>query len=209
VTEPPTAEIKRDLRRYYDTNAAARDERGEADWRDALRTAFAAKLRDEDKRRLLEIGAGSGHSAAYFATDGFDVVATDLSPEHVEHCLAKGLHAHVADFYDLAFSDGLFDAIWAMSCLLHVPDADLPDVLGELSRVLIPGGLLHVGLWEGPNREGPLGDDPDTGPQRFFALRTDDHARKLFGNHFSIESFASSEVPDHDMAYQVMLLRKP
>ena len=209
MTDHPATDIKRDLRTYYDTNAAARDERGEAAWRDALRTEFADRLRAEKKERLLEIGAGVGYSSKYFATNGFDVVATDLSPEHIERCLSKGLHAHVADFYDLPFDDGLFDSIWAMSCLLHVPDADLPAVLSGLSRVLASGGLMHVGLWEGPNHEGTWDDDPQAGPQRFFALRTDDHVRDLFGEQFTIESFDSFVPPDHDLTYQQLVLRKP
>jgi SAM-dependent methyltransferase len=208
VSDTTTADIKRDLVRYYDTNADGRDERGEAAWRDQPRAAFAEQLREEGKQRVLEIGAGVGYSSAYFRDQGFDVVATDLSPEHVERCLDKGLHAHVVDFYNLPFTDGLFDAIWAMSCLVHVPDADLPRVLDELSRVLAPGGLVHVGLWEGPNSEGPNADDSE-GMQRFYALRSEERVEELFGERFSIESFTSFVPPDHDMRYQQLLLRKP
>ena len=68
--------------------------------------------RCEPSRRpaLLEIGAGSGHSAAFFAGEGFNVAAIDLSPLNIERCEAKGLDARVADFADLPFPDGSFDA---------------------------------------------------------------------------------------------------
>ena len=117
-------EIKQDLVLSYDSDAAARDERGEPDWRDEHREFFAATMRAEDKTRLLEIGAGSGHSAAFFVAEGFAVIATDLSPGNVARCRAKGLDARVGDFYDLDFPDDSFEAIWAMSCLMHAPDAD-------------------------------------------------------------------------------------
>ncbi|GMQ85493.1 MAG: hypothetical protein BMS9Abin07_1059 [Acidimicrobiia bacterium] len=213
MTDPSTAEIKGGLVRYYDSDATARDSRGEPGWKDEHRAAFAAFLRSEDKSRLLEIGAGSGYSAAYFAEQGFDVVATDLSPANVERARAKGLDAEVADFYDLAYEDESFDAIWAMSCLVHVPDDDLARVLAELKRVLITGGLLQVGLWEGNDEEGPWGNELGGSPgderlRRFFSRRSEERVHRLFGGVFSIESFTAFVPQDSDNTYQLLRLRK-
>ena len=174
MTHPTLDEIKDGLVRYYDADATARDDRGEPGWRDEHRASFAGLLRSEHKRRLLEIGAGSGFSSAYFAEEGLDVIATDLSAANVERARAKGLDAEVAAFYDLGYEDESFDALWAISFLVHVPDDDLPSVLEGLARVLISGGLMQVGLWEGHDEEGPWGNDPvgisDSGDdlRRFF-----------------------------------------
>jgi len=215
MTHPTLDEIKDGLVRYYDADATARDDRGEPGWRDEHRASFAGLLRSEGKSRLLEIGAGSGYSSAYFAEQGLDVIATDLSAANVERARAKGLDADVADFYDLRYEDGSFDAIWAMSCLVHVPDDDLPSVLEGLARVLIAGGLMQVGLWEGHNEEGPWGNDAagiaNSGDdlRRFFSRRSDERVRELFGAVFSIESFTSFDPEESDTTYQLLRLRKP
>jgi SAM-dependent methyltransferase len=204
-------EIKQDLVRSYDADAVARDERGEPDWRDEHRTLFTATLKAERKSRLLEIGAGSGHSAVFFVDEGFTVVATDLSPGNVARCRAKGLDGRVGDFYDLEFPDGSFDAIWAMSCLMHAPDADLPDVLNEMARVLVPEGIAMVGLWGGSGTAG-MWEGDDHVPPRFYSLRTDDQVRSAFAAAFVIERFDSiANRPDDppDMHYQLVTVRKP
>ena len=167
-------------------------------------------MRADKKVRLLEIGAGSGHSAAFFVEQGFTVIATDLSPGNVARCRAKGLDARVGDFYDLDFPDGSFDAIWAMSCLMHAPDADLPDVLGEMARVLVPGGIAMIGLWGGRGTSG-IWEGDDHVPPRFYALRTNDQVRAAFAESFDIERFDSIvDQPDDppDMHYQLLTVRK-
>jgi SAM-dependent methyltransferase len=203
-------EIKQDLVRSYDADADARDGRGEPDWRDEHRRLFTAAMRAEDKTRLLEIGAGSGHSAAFFVAEGFTVIATDLSPGNVARCRAKGLDAKVGDFYDLDSPDGSFDAIWAMSCLMHAPDADFQDVLHELARVLVADGIAMIGLWGGLGTSGAWEGD-DHVPPRFYALRTDDQVRAAFADAFVIERFDSIPDPsgDHpDTHYQLLEVRK-
>jgi SAM-dependent methyltransferase len=210
-TAPDVRAIKADLVRSYDASAGERDARGEPAWRDAYRSEFASTLREERKTRVLEIGAGSGHSAAFFANDGFDVVAVDLSPLNVERCRAKGLDARVADFSDLPFADGTFDAVWSMSCLMHAPDEELPKSLSEMSRVLATGGIALVGMWGGDGRAGNL-DDGVHDPPRFFALRTDEQVRRMFGEVFAVESFESRPGDSDDSGdehYQIVTMRKP
>ena len=203
-------EIKRDLVSSYDADAVARDERGEPDWRNEHRARFVAAMRADEKTRLLEIGAGSGHSAAFFVAEGFTIVAIDLSPGNVARCRAKGLDARVGDFYDLDLPDGSFDAIWAMSCLMHVPDADLSVVLSEMTRVLVSGGMAMIGLWGGHGTSGVWEGD-DLVPPRFYALRTDDHVLAAFTDAFDIERFDSIYDPSDDRSdahYQLLTVRK-
>lgn len=202
--------IKRDLVSSYDADAIARDERGEPDWRGDHQASFSSAMQAEGKSRLLEIGAGSGHSAAFFVTEGFTVVAIDLSPGNVARCRAKGLDAHVGDFYNLDFPDGSFDAIWAMSCLMHAPDADLPDVIDEMARVLAQDGIAMIGLWGGPGTAGVWEGD-DHVPPRFYALRTDHQVRAAFAAAFIIEAFETRLDPsdaDSETHYQLLRVRK-
>ncbi|MGI9610176.1 MAG: class I SAM-dependent methyltransferase [Acidimicrobiia bacterium] len=170
----------------YDNHASERDERGEADWRWPLAEAFLARL--AVGARLLEIGAGTGFTARWFADAGLRVVATDLSPAQVERCRAKDLEAHVRDMYHLDFPAGSFDAVWAMNCLLHVPNDDLHDVLSGIHDVLVRGGLFQLGLWGGVEEEGIYENDFYL-PPRFFSLRTDDDIQRRVSEVFEVVSF--------------------
>ena len=191
-------------------SALARDERGEPDWRDPHRRAFAATLSSEGKTRILEIGAGPGHSSAFFAAEGFSVVATDLSPGNVERCLTKGLDARVADFTNLDFPDESFDGIWALSCLMHATDEDFMLAIDEMARVLSRRGLVVAGMWGGDGTAETLEDDVIE-PPRFFAWRTDGHVRAAFGRAFDIEEFEVVDGPRDDPReehYQLVRMRK-
>ena len=208
---PDAHAIKADLVRSYDSTAARRDERGEPGWRDEYRTGLAATMRSEQKTRLLEIGAGSGHSAAFFAGDGFEGSAIDLSPLNIERCKAKGLDAQVADFADLPFPDDSFDAIWSMSSFMHAPDAELAKAIAEMDRVLVSGGIAVVGLWGGDGSTGMVDDDVHD-PPRYFAWRTDDQVNASFGEAFVIERFEiipDAEDSSADEHYQLLTMRKP
>ena len=212
MSEAPDARaIRADLVRSYDSTAARRDERGEPQWRDEYRIELAATMRAEQMTRLLEIGAGSGHSATFFAGEGLSVAAIDLSPLNIERCVAKGLDARVADFAELPFPDESFDAIWSMSCFMHAPDAELTKAIAEMDRVLISGGIAVVGLWGGDGSTGMV-DDEVHDPPRYFAWRTDDQVIAAFGEAFVVERFEiipeaeDSAVDEH---YQLVTMRKP
>lgn len=160
------------LRQAYDARAAWRDGHPKERWKLVERQAFLDRL--ARGARLLEIGAGTGQDSAHFLQEGFAVVAADLSPVMVEHCRAKGIEAHVMDFLNLDFPAGSFDAVFAMNCLLHVPNLDLPTVLARIRAVLRPGGLFFFGVYSGnENAEGPLAGDEHV-PPRFFSWRTDE-----------------------------------
>ena len=173
-------EVLGPLREAYDGGAAYRDGLTKEPWKLAERQAFAERL--APGARLLEIGAGTGQDSAHFQQQGFAVVAADLSAAMVERCRAKGIEAHVMDFLHLDFPAGSFDAVFAMNCLLHVPNRDLPAVLAAARTVLKPGGLFFVGVY-GANdgeesTEGPLDDDKHV-PPRFFSWRTDEQTARL------------------------------
>src|SRR3984957_1723807 len=168
-------EVLGPLRAAYDAGASWRDGLSQEPWKLAERLAFRERLAPGG--RLLEIGAGTGQDSSYFKQEGFGVVAADLSAAMVERCRAKGIEAHVMDFLHLDFPAGSFDAVFAMNCLLHVPNHDLPAVLADIRAILRPGGLLFVGVYGAQDgeggTEGPIDDDRPV-PPRFFSWRTDE-----------------------------------
>jgi SAM-dependent methyltransferase len=184
-------EFKIDLVHSYDGDAAARDERVLPVERIGFRERFIDLLLTESRASLIEFGAGAGHDAVGFSSAGLSVVAMDLSPENVANCRAKGIEAQVGDFYDLDLPDGAFEAGWAMSTLLHVPDSHIDRVLNEIIRVLKPGAPLAIGLWGGIDHEG-IHEDDWADPKRFFSRRTDARLQEILERHGNVEIFETA-----------------
>ncbi len=187
--------------------AAMRDGWATQEFKAQERGRFLGLLRERGAASLLEVGAGPGHDSLYFQEQGLRVLCTDLSPDMVERCQAKGLDARVADFLSLGVPPASFDAVYALNCLLHVPTTDLPRVLTAISEVLVPGGLLYVGTWGGKDEEGPV-DDPRYPVPRFFAFRSDQVMRELLAEQFDILSFAAVDMAN-DNRFQSFMLQKP
>lgn len=118
-------------------------------------------------RRVLELGTGAGEGAVYFALQGADVVATDISPgmlKVVDAVAAKhrtSVSTMVASADDLsAFADESFDIVYGANTLHHV---DAPRCLDEVRRVLKPGGF--GAFWD------PLAHNPAINVYRRMAAR--------------------------------------
>jgi SAM-dependent methyltransferase len=202
-------DLRDSLRLAYDRAADQRDADTVPDWKIAERDRFLAALRAEQKTRLLEIGAGPGHHGRFFQDNGLQVVCTDLSPEMVERCRAKGLEAYVMGFAHPDFAPASFDAIFALNCLLHLPSAELPATLSALRDLLAPGGLMYYGVYGGRSFEGVWPDDTYD-PPRYFTFYSDEALRAAVAFAFEIVSFAAVDIGqsknDH---FQSLILRRP
>jgi SAM-dependent methyltransferase len=98
-------------------------------------------LRALSPAHVLEVGGGQGELAQWMRDElGARVSFLDFSPRMVELARARGLDAQVGDVQSLPFADGSFDVVVAAWMLYHVPD--IPRALGEIARVLVPGGSL-------------------------------------------------------------------
>jgi SAM-dependent methyltransferase len=206
-------DVRDNLRRAYDGAADRRDRMDKPLWKLAERTAFLRRMQQANCTRMLEIGAGTGQDSVFFASNGLDVVATDLSAAMVTLCQDKGLDARVMDFSQLDFPAESFDAVHAMNCLLHVPNAELPAVLASIARVLRPGGLFFLGVYGGfrgaseRSEEGPAESD-DHVPARFFSWRTDDQILEFARDSFDIVDFHIAQAGTQHR-FQSLTLRRP
>ena len=197
------------LREAYDISAADRDSRGAVpwNWKVVERASFLQQLRNNRCERLLEVGAGTGHDSIFFQNSGLEVIATDLSPAMVACCLQKTLDARVMDFLHLDFPDRYFDAVYALNCILHVPNADLPAVFEAVWRLLRPGGLFYVGIYGGKSVEGVQNNEV---PARFFSWRTDEEIKNYANRLFDIVDFHVVEVAKKgSLHFQSLTLRLP
>jgi SAM-dependent methyltransferase len=92
--------------------------------------------------RVLDLGCGTGHSYEELApreTVGVDVEAAALEGQDRE--------THPADMRALPFAPGSFASVVSIQSIEHVPDPG--RVLGEVARVLAPGGRA---IFVTPNR---------------------------------------------------------
>jgi SAM-dependent methyltransferase len=182
------------LASYGKEGARLRARKTKATWKLDERDAFLRRMQQQGCHDLLEIGAGTGQDSLFFAAHGLNVVTTDLSPAMVAVCRAKGLDAVVMDFASPSLAPESFDAVHAMNCLLHVPNAALPSALAAIRTLLRPGGLFFLGVYGvrgvygGDSREGPLADD-DHVPPRFFSWRTDAQIQQFAAEFFEILDF--------------------
>jgi ubiquinone/menaquinone biosynthesis C-methylase UbiE len=103
--------------------------------------------------QVLEVAAGTGRGTRHLLRKlgaGGRIVATDLNPPMLERAAAVVTDARVtwqpADAQQLPFADGAFDAVACQFGLMFVPDK--PRALREMHRVLAPGGVLLVTVWD-------------------------------------------------------------
>lgn len=201
----PSPELDASLLITYANVAEERDDIGIHDGRLPVIESLIDRMRTDGHRRLLEIGGGTGNTAAVFAAADLDVVMTDLSPDQVALARQKGLTASAADLRKLPFDSASFDVVWAENCLLHIANRDMPTALREVRRVLTATGLFVLTLWGGLDSEGVYKDDFYQ-PPRFFSLRSDDALRSLVEETFDIESFQQPADREEDDQLHLQLL---
>lgn len=196
------------LAAIYDAMVDEREERGEPEWRIPAQERFAGLL--GEGARLLEVGSGVGYAARWFADRGLEVTASDLSPRNVARIRSKGVRAEVVDLSDLPFPDAAFDGVWAASCLMHIPNVDLPGTLAGIRRVLVPGGWFWAGTWGVDESTEGIWEEDRNDPPRFYSVRSDADLRSAYEAAFEVVDFEASR-PEDDFAwhYQMALLKAP
>jgi SAM-dependent methyltransferase len=188
--------------------AEDRDRRPITAWKTAERQRFLSLLQEEGGRSLLEIGAGTGVHSKFFQDNGLDVTCTDLSPRNVALCRKNCLTAYVMDFLSLEFPNRSFDAVYALNCLIHVPQADLPRVLQAVRAPLKFGGLFYLGAYGGKRREGVWPRDHYR-PKRFFSFLSDEQIKKTTTRFFELVAFRRIPLEDEpDLHFQSLILRR-
>lgn len=127
---------------------------------------------DLRNKSVLELGSGAGEGAVYFAMQGANVMATDLSPGMLE-LVGRVAAVHgvtverqLCSAEDLSLlPDSSFDLVYAANTLHHV---DIARCLDEVKRVLKDGGRAF--FWD------PVAHNPAINVYRRMAteVRTED-----------------------------------
>ncbi len=106
------------------------------------------------KSKILDVGCGRGEVAFLSAKLGRVSYGIDISREAVEFSLKRKLilpdkyREHyiikVMDAQKMQFKDEYFDTVFALDITEHLYDRELYRLLGEIKRVLCPGGILLI-----------------------------------------------------------------
>ncbi len=108
-------------------------------------------LEEAKRRRILEVGCGTGAFSVRLAEHGFrSVTGLDISPRAIEEArkiaAQKGLSSLEycsGDMLDLPFEENSFDAVFAGAALHHLPN-NLAECATEFCRVLVPEGRVYM-----------------------------------------------------------------
>lgn len=113
--------------------------------------------------RVLDVGCGQGTQAMRLARLGHDVTGVDSSETLLADLAAEsaGVRMIRGDVLDVATlcPPGTFDVVLCHGVLMYFPDPE--PLLGELTRMVAPGGLLCLLVRNGDGlamRPGLLGD---------------------------------------------------
>jgi len=100
---------------------------------------------------VLDAGCGNGRLLELLKDKNINYIGVDVSDKLIE--LAKKRYPEnrflVADNLNLPFPDSNFDKAFSIAVLHHIPSAELrKKALLELKRVLKPGGILILTVWD-------------------------------------------------------------
>lgn len=137
---------------------------------------------------ILDFGCGSGRDSKAFLQKGYKVTAMDGS---IEMCKIAsdyiGQEVINQTFQELNEVEA-FDAVWACASILHVPSAELPQVIGNIERALKPGGYFYVSF--------KYGDFEGERNGRYFTNLTEQSLGELLKPFAQLELLETSITPD-------------
>lgn len=143
-----------DVAKHWEDNAATWTKHARAGYdvyRDALNTpAFLAMLPPIDGLAGLDVACGEGSNTRQLARKGARMEGIDIAPTFIRHAQDEekraplGIVYRVGDGMDLPYASASFDFATSFMALMDMPDQG--RVLGEIARVLKPGGFLQFSI---------------------------------------------------------------
>jgi len=112
----------------------------------------ALRWKKSGKNTALDIGCGRGRHSIFLAEMGFQVTATDLSPEGIAQLetqarqknLGKNIKTVVCDMLEFPFGNATFDCVVAFHSIFHTDYKGLQAIISGITRSLKDTGRIYV-----------------------------------------------------------------
>jgi SAM-dependent methyltransferase len=164
---------------------------------------FAARMKPHGL--ICDLGCGPGHVARYLYDSGARVCGVDLSPEMLRHArrLNPDIEFNQGDMMALEALDAGWAGVTAFYSLIHIAPANLPQVLGEIRRVLRPGGVFLMAFH--------LGEEPELHLEEmwgysvsldFYFYRSDEMEQNLRSAGFVVEEIIERDPYPPEVEHQ-------
>ena len=110
--------------------------------------------------RVLDLGCGGGRLGVLKSRPGVELYGLDLTDNTFDLARSVGYdHLIAHNILDIPFPPAFFDYVVSLDVLGHIEGKDKLRLLGEIKRVLKPGGLTLHGVEEGEADYNNMTDD--------------------------------------------------
>lgn len=158
------------LENGWETSAAAwisdMGEAGDFSRRHILDAPMLARIREKGFTRALDVGAGEGRFCRMMRSEGLEVIGVEPTPSLHAMAQARDPSGTYVDAMaeNLPFEDASFDLVVSYLTLIDIDGIE--EAIGEMARVLRPGGSLLIANLNSFNTAGGWKTVPD-GTRRF------------------------------------------
>jgi ubiquinone/menaquinone biosynthesis C-methylase UbiE len=119
-----------------------------------------------EEKTVLDCGAGGQKPPlALFYEHGFETTGIDISTSQIEaskeYEREHGMDLNIiyGNMLDLEFPDESFSCVYSYNSSVHLTKKDTRRAVGEMLRVLKPGGVMYINfIWE-PAKQMYLGEE--------------------------------------------------
>jgi SAM-dependent methyltransferase len=139
--------------------------------------------------RVLDLGCGPGRDGAEFARRGMKPLCLDMSAEMLTICQEKGLATIKQDMEQLELPAASRDGIWSYTSLTTIPKAKVWTILDRVANVLVPNGVLFLGLIEGDGEYWKPADEKYAVP-RFISRYRHIEVKAQLDKRFELQAFS-------------------
>ncbi len=116
---------------------------GTEDLEQKTRNHFYSELPPLKGKLLLDVGCGSGHDGAYYASQGAVVYGMDVSEKEITMAQERGCGIFVhASMETIPYGADMFDMVTSLYAIQHTEE--VAQSILEMIRVAKPGGLVAI-----------------------------------------------------------------
>lgn len=123
---------------YYDGENLAFSPITDRRFRDLLRSFESYR----ESNQILDVGCGSGHFLKVALEMGWNAHGTEIASSAFDQLAKLGIKSFCGNLESADYTPSFFDMVYCSEVIEHLLDP--AALLGEIGRILRPGGLLYL-----------------------------------------------------------------